>query len=935
MKTSTYKYFILFGTVGFAIACSTKKDSFINRNYHAVTTEYNVLYNGNLALDAGLLEVAGTYQDNFWEVLPIERMQPIVIKEDVIKTDPSAPAPGALPSSPAKASKGAAPFAAKNAKVPAGSMDAVGQIASATGGGAAAPAATAPAGQTANFKRAEEKATKAIQKHSMNIAGSEKNPQMDEAHLLLGKARYYENRFVPALEAFNYILLKYPGSDKIDQAKIWREKTNIRLENEGIAIRNLKELIEKKRESMDDQTFADANAILAEGYLKTQANDSAITVLRNAAQFSRKNDEKARYHFILGQLYSKQKMTDSAYTEYQRVINMKRKSPRRYVIQAHAMQAGQFDYTKGDTLAFMENYRKLLKDRENRPYLDIINHQVGLFYDKQKENTKAISYYNKSLRANSQDKYLIASNYRNIAEIKFKEAKYAMAGNYYDSTMVSLDNRSREFRAIKKKRDNLADVIKYEAIAQVNDSILHVASLDGQGKKAYYEDYIVSLKKKEEVERIRLEKEAIRQENLASSSSGAPNAIGDSKAFARSASSGSNDQASASGFTGAPGGKFYFYTPATVSYGQQEFKKRWGNRALTDNWRWSSEQKNKPGGTTATDENDIADAGTSGKGEAKLEPKYDPDFYISQLPTSAKVLDSLATERNFAYYQLGSIYKDKFKEYRLAANKLETLLKNKPEERLVLPSKYNLFKIYEIIDPAKAEIYKQQILSEYPESRYAEIIKNPTSDAARNLSPDVAYAALFKKYNQGNVREVYAEIDGYIDNYTGEDIVPKFELLKVNAAARLLGVEEYKKGLNFVALNYPNSEEGKKAEAMLKSDIPNLEKLAFGQPTASWKIVFKFDNPNDPKIKPLSDKILKFIKEGLNNNITLSNDVYTLNENMLVIHGLISKLAAEDAVSVLKDYKTYKVAETPVIISTEDYKVVQVKKNFTEFLAIE
>jgi hypothetical protein len=56
---------------------------------------------------------------------------------------------------------------------------------------------------------AETKATKAIQKHSMNIDGRERN-QIDEAYLLLGKARYYDQRFIPALDAFNYILYKYP-----------------------------------------------------------------------------------------------------------------------------------------------------------------------------------------------------------------------------------------------------------------------------------------------------------------------------------------------------------------------------------------------------------------------------------------------------------------------------------------------------------------------------------------------------------------------------------------------------------------------------------------------------------------------------------------------------------------------------------------------------
>ena len=70
-----------------------------------------------------------------------------------------------------------------------------------------------------DFERAEEKATKAIQKHSMNIQGSEKNPQMDEAQLFLGKSRYYRQRFVPALEAFNYVFHKYPTSDKIYEIK--------------------------------------------------------------------------------------------------------------------------------------------------------------------------------------------------------------------------------------------------------------------------------------------------------------------------------------------------------------------------------------------------------------------------------------------------------------------------------------------------------------------------------------------------------------------------------------------------------------------------------------------------------------------------------------------------------------------------------------------
>lgn len=872
----------------FFIACSTKKNNFVNRNYHAVTTEYNVLYNGNLALEAGVNELKTTYQDNFWELLPVERMQ--ATKEEMTPNEKRNP----------------------------------------------------------NFERAEEKATKAIQKHSMYMGGTEKNPQIDEAHLLLGQSRYYDNRYIPALEAFNYILYKYPDSDKIGNAKVWRAKTNMRLDSDEVAIKNLKGLLESNKK-LDDQVYADANAILAQAYIKIEAPDSALVVLKKASEYTKLKEERARYYFIKGQLYKQLNYPDSAYAAFQQVIDMKRKSPRRYVIQAHAMQASQFDFANGDTLAFMEKYRDLLEDRENRPYLDVINHQVALFYDKQDLDDKAIEYYKASLHTKlpSKDRYLKASNHRNIAEIHFENARYPIAGLYYDSTMVYLNNRSREFKAIKKKRDNLEDVIKYEGIAQVNDSILRLVSLPEEARIAHFEAYIEKLKEADERERERLEKEAIRQENMASAASGGQvsqaqmgNNTANSKfpmggvvskdGTKRGAPGFSNPNGSAIGQSA--GGKFYFYNTSTVSYGRIEFQKRWGNRPLADNWRLASALQNI---ATAQGGNDGADSlAVAGADADSANPRYTPEFYIEQLPTSQVVLDSLAKERNFAYYQLGSIYKEKFKEYQRAADKLEQLLKNNPEERLVLPSKYNLYKIYQIINPERAALYKQQILNEYPDSRYAEIIRNPTQYNEDNQSPEAVYASVFKKYGDGEIRESAALVQEYINRYTGEDIVPKFELLKATISARLAGIDAYKKGLNFVALNYPNSEEGKKAETMLKTNIPPLEALKLGNPSISYKIIFKFDDPNDPRIKPLADKIKKYIQEGLNNSITLSQDVYTMESDFLVVHGFSSKLAAEDAVSVLKDYKKYKIAETPFIISSEDYKVIQIKKNFTEFSAI-
>lgn len=897
MKTNTLKYAIFCGFFALLIACSTKKDTFISRNMHAVSTEYNILYNGEIALNKGIEELKTQYKDNFWEILPVERMQEKA--EEMMPGDKKNP----------------------------------------------------------NFERAETKANKAIQKHSMYIEGGEKNPQMDEAHLLLGKSRYYDQRFVPALEAFNYILYKYPNSDKIYEAKVWREKTNIRMENDVLAIKNLSKLL--KEIKFKNQIFADANAILAQAFLNVEEKDSAVSRLKLAAEFTRENEEKARYHFILGQLYDIKKEKDSANLEYQAVIDMNRKSPRRYVIQAHAKQAQYFDYKNGDTLAFMEKYNDLLKDRENRPFLDVLNHQVALFYDNQGLKDNAKKYYNKSLRVTSQDNYLVASNYRNLAEINFNDAKYVVAGQYFDSTLVKMDNKTREYKAIKKKRENLVDVIKYEQIAQVNDSILNIMAMSPEGRNGFFEKLIEKLKKEDEIKAAKAARDLeISQQNGAIG--GPPEVMDDDEAMnakmearkqklesmadsqamdvnaAKSAGSKPTPPAGGGNATFSGSSNFYFYNAATVAYGRNEFKKKWGNRLAKGNWRLSQAKTNisfgdEPAEDVASSEGQNPEENV----EKKIDVRYTLDYYLKKLPQTQKETDSIAKDRNFAYYQLGLIYKEKFKKYELATERLEKLLTFNPEERLILPAMYNLYKIYEITDKNKAIAMKERIISQYPDSRYAIILRSSPEDLAKaNDTPEAAYNKLFKKYEAGQYQTVLTETDIMIDLYSGEDIIPKIELLKANTQGKLKGLEEYKGALNYVALNYPNSKEGKEAEALLTTNIPQLEAIAFDKETpSSWKVLYKISNDSaDKKTKTLRDKIKKYIAESQSMKMSTSIDAYTMTESFLVIHGPKSEESARNIAAILKDYKDYKIADQSIIISNENYKVVQIKKNLADYL---
>ncbi len=843
---NTITRFTLFILLSAAIlSCSRKKNSFVNRNYHAITAEYNTLYNGQLALEQGREEINQNYADNYWDILPVERLD---VDDKIL-----------LPDSV----------------------------------------------RNQNFGRAEEKAVKAIQKHSMQISGKERNPQMDEAYLLLGKARYFDQRFIPALDAFNYILYRYPASDNITHARIWREKTNIRLGNEKLAIKNLKKILDSER--LDDQDLADASSSLAQAYINLNQLDSAVAPLYNAADFTDVNEEKGRYFYILGQLHNRLGETASANAAFDEVIELHRKSPRIYYVNAYVQKARNFDFNSGNEEYLLELLTELEEDRENRPYLDKIYFQLGEYYGRLDSTKKAIEYYNKSLRSPSSDIFLKSINYEILANINFDRADYQEAGKYYDSTLTYMSPDLLEFRTIKKKRENLEDVIRYENLAEETDSILYLAGLSEDEQIAYFTKYTDELRAKAiaemEAGELPVYTASIGPENNFPSSNALPPA---------DATSGGNT--------------FYFYNPLRVSRGAQEFLRVWGSRELGDNWRWGSTALNQ---SSINAQERIMDINLDN------DPLYDPMAYVSQIPGERSVLDSLATQRNLAYYQLGVIYNENYREYDLASERLEFLLDNSPEDRIVLPAKYNLYKIYGAQGAlGKQEIIKNDILQNHPDSRYAAFIQNPGSIAEDENSPDLLYKSLFQEYEQQRYEYVIQTSNEYISRFTGDPIVPKLELLKAQANARLLGLDAYEQALNYVAVTYPQTEEGRKAQNIINTSIPQLKSLQFNRDSlqTDYKLIYPVEVSEDNSAINLKDSIKTAVEELEYDQLSVSVDVYSPEQTFVVVHGLENESKSLGFEELLRNNKKYKIDREAFVLSTENYRIVQIKKNLRSYL---
>ena len=829
--------------VGLAFnACSTKKDAFLNRGFHAMNTKYNVLYNGDIALEDGREELNANYKDNYWDILPIERLE--VTEEIRLDSEGNNPA----------------------------------------------------------FAIAEEKATKAIQKHGMEIKYRERNPEIDGAFLLLGKSRYFDQRYIPALEAFNYILKNNTDSDMLIEATIWREKVNIRLENEELAIKNLKRLL--KNAYVRDQEYADARAMMAQAYINLKAPDTALQQLKVAAAYTKKKPEKGRYYFIIGQLYNELGHKDSANLAFDKVIELRRKSPRVYMINAKLQKFRNTEVTDENREELQEYLAEMEENRENRPFLDKIYRQIAEFDLANGADSLALIYYNKSLRATQNEPRINALNYGDLAEYYFDRHNYKVAGDYYDSTLTNLADNPRKYRNIKKKLDNLEDVIKYEDIVQYSDSVIGLYQMSPEKRLAYFENYVSELKKQEEAETERENKRVT---------------------MGIAAFSGTNGGKQNKG-------KFYFYNITSLGYGKTDFKNRWGDRALEDNWRWGN--KNQVQSIAGGAPENVRDT-TRYKGDNNQ--KFSVEHYLEQIPTEVSVIDSLRTERNFANYQLGLIYKEKFKENALAAGKLENVLDSDPEDRLILPSKYNLYKIYEESGSPLAADMKQNIIKNHPDSRYAEILLNPQTVLTDDPDGmDAQYGQLYTVFEDQKYLDVITGAQDYIDKHTGDPLVPKFEMLKANAIGRIQGFEAYKEAINYVALNYPNRPEGKKARQMVTEQLPKMESKEFSQETGSigasnWKVVFPFRIKDDEKALKLIEVLKKSMKDLKYGNI-ISKDIYNLEEEFVVVHGFKSRDFALGYAELLKNNKDYKVRYRNFVILSANYRIIQIHKNLEDYV---
>ena len=684
-----------------------------------------------------------------------------------------------------------------------------------------------------SFSLAEQKATKAIQKHSMNFNGVQKNTQIQNAYLILGKARYFDLRFSPALEAFEYILKIYDDEEIFLKAKLWREKSNIRLNNNQIAIKNLKLLLPQATKFQ--KIYSGINASLAHAYLNNKKEDSARFYISKASIFSKNDDKKARYSFIHAQLLEKVDMLDSAYKVYNSVLDLGRKIPRIFLIHSK-LNSLKIQISKLGINPIIAT-EKLRRNYENFPFLHLIHQFEARYYIDKGFDSLGLSSFNKSLRSKNVDIITRKSNYRELVDYFIKKGNFIKSGAYLDSLIQLMGKNSFNKKMTERERKGLDRIIELETTIRNNDSILSIVSMNKTEKLNFFNRYI---------------EKSIRKDSLKKNSSDTRRRV-----FRKQRRS----QA-----------KFYFYNENQTNQGKDIFNSVWGSLQNTDNWNILYPSQTNRINEKFRKKNML---------KTKNLKVKTAEYYINLLPKKNKTIDSLRKIRKQAYLDAGLLYKEKFSNIDMSINRLSKLLEMNPNENQEILALYNLHNLYKTTNNIYASKFRNKLIQKYPMSVYtSDIIENKSSQ--NNKSPNEIYSSVHKKFKAQQFLDIIVNKNEYRKKLIGTGLELKFELLIINSIGRLRGINEWENELELFLEKYPNSKESLQVKKIL-NDIKTKRRDS-NPARKNFKWIIVFSNSSGINFNNLKRDMIIELNKSSEEKKTISIDTYNDDYSFIVVH---------------------------------------------------
>ena len=740
-------------------ACSTEKDAAMNRFYHQTTTKYNGLFNANELIQDAMKGYLVMRQEDFTEILPVE---PLPDEESALAMYPA-------------------------------------------------------------LDTAVSKCVTVLGKHSMPAAGGrskkqEFNKWIDRVWLKIGEAKYIKGEYQDAIDNFEYITKFFKNKPSKFTAKIWIVKSHVRLKEYRYAENMIKEIEREAEKLMAAEQDANApkssskiiraqqkkaaasskgkkekplklpkdfeyefNKAKADLYIELQKWDQAEKAMAEVVRVSKNKKEAARMHFILAQLSIKNGNNAQGVEQYSKTLKRNAKFDMHFSARLNRAMASSG--SNRDKL--MKELNKMLRESKNVEYRDQIYYAIGDMEYTAGNTDVAMEKFHKSVFYSINNERQKGMSYERMGDIRFAQKDYIKAQKYYDSCVQVVTETYKNYDNVRTRARRLKDLVTAIETAQRNDSLIRIAQMPEDEKMAFLDKVKKQL---EEEDRLKKEAEARRLAEIQAM------------------------QSSSGPASGGSGGKWYFYNSKQRTEGFEEFKKIWGQRPLEDDWR----RTNK---TPTIREIEVGEDGDSIIVDTEPVDPFAIETLLAGIPTSDSVIQIMQEEMLESLYKAGRIYQEELHEEAMAVNQFEDVISRQVEDKHVLLSSFQLYKLYDGKDQAKSDHHKTYILNNYPNSDYANFIRDPNffiKKKEREKLDLEDYEKLIERFGQGMYSIVKIRSNSVVENEPSNAYRSGYMLLAAMAQAALTRQKEDAiPAFERVLAEYPGTPEAERAEFMI------------------------------------------------------------------------------------------------------------------------
>ena len=785
------------------------------------------------------------------------------------------------------------------------------------------------------------KCTKVIQNHSMpsNDRPSKKkvehNAWIDENWITIGKANFYRRDYEASLKSFDFVRKFYSNDPSIYVADLWMAKTNLQLGNltdAGFNLAKIEKALEAEKEAKETKKEAkssakskkklslkerlklkkDKPAIVPKSirleYEKTYADlelrrknpEEGLKHLIAALKLARKQLDKSRLNFNIAQFYETAGNRSSAKEYYGKCL--KYNAP--YEMHFNAKMKRAF---MGGDEKIKKDLQKMLKDGKNAPFKDQIYYALASTELQENNVPLAKNYLTESAFYAITNKRQKGLAFEKLADLAFAEKKYIAAQKYYDSCAVSMDTLYPNGDAIKNKAKKLADLVAAVEIAEYEDSVQRIAKLP-EGEREKFLEKVIKQQKEEEIARKKKEAERLRELQQLQ----APVAQTNS-------------------------GKWYFNNSKTRDEGFNEFRKLWGSRENEDNWRRSEKTPVLNLSALGTDSTAIDSLVQQPKDSASVEN------YMAKLPLTDSSLTASMNRMFDALYTSGMIYKEQLNEPGLAKQQFGKIISKEKENSVDLAASYQLFKF----NDATSNEHKNHILTVYPNSDYANFIRDPEYFIKRKeieAFTEKEYLVVLDRYNRALYAPVIARADIVIDQERDNKFRAKYMLLKALSIGQTSpDKKEMLPVLNLIIKEYPKSEEEAKAQEMINiinkgysknepADFTSKSVYTYNEDVEHWAIIVLDAKDNSNMAK---NKISDFNHEYFSRDkLKVSSKIFGNDTSVVLVQKFTNDTKGQAYLRIYKSTKKHlldlKDAKI-LLISQENMKILFERKDFKEY----